>query len=405
MLIAAIIAEYNPFHNGHKYQIDELRKTLGDDTAIIAIMSGNFTQRGEPAIVDKLARAECAVNGGVNLVLELPFPYSMSSAELFARAGVLIAENLGVVDYLCFGSECGSINKLKRIADNASQPAFCKELNARLHSKSSSGCGYPVIFERVYREMYEEEFDADFFSPNNILAIEYLKSLASLPSRIKPITIKRFGMDYRSEVISDHTNQSATAIRHLIRNNDITAYNYVPYSTKSVLLREHELKRMPSDSGALDRAVIANFRMNPPVAECNIHDATGGLYNRLYAASMETSSISSLITATETKKFTRARICRAVWNAFFSVTSSDVKAPPAFTQVLAMDTIGRAVLKRIKKVSDFPVITKPSAYHKLDATVIRQKELSNRADSVYELTIEGSKTGYRPLKFSPFVKE
>ena len=152
MKIAAIITEYNPFHNGHEYQIKKTREILGEDTAIIAIMSGNFTQRGEPAIADKLVRARAAVECGVDLVLELPFPYSMTSAEFFARSGVRIAAKLGIVDYLVFGSECGDIELLSEIAENMMSESFLSELAKR--EKTDTHRGHAALCELVYKDMY-----------------------------------------------------------------------------------------------------------------------------------------------------------------------------------------------------------------------------------------------------------
>ena len=405
MKIAAVISEYNPFHDGHKYQIDEIKRIHGDNTAVIAIMSGNFTQRGELAIFDKHVRAKSAVYGGVNLVLELPFPYSMSSAEFFAKAGVYIADRLGVVNYLYFGSECGDIDKLTAIAQNISTATFTAELKKALQSRENQEIGYPAIMEAVYRKLFEDNQATSFFSPNNILAIEYIKALTAENSQIAPMTIKRIGAGYKESSITESRAQSATAIRELLRAGDKSAYNYMPNTVKNALSSYDDLNNIISNPSALDNAVIAKFRMNPPDAMCNIHDATGGLYNRLYAVSMKTNSISSLIAETETKKFTKARISRAVWNAFFSVTSSDLKANPVYTQVLAMDEVGQSVLKRIKKMSGFPVITKPASYRKYGDEVILRREFADRADSVYDLTLETRTDGLSPFTFTPFVKK
>ena len=405
MKIAVVISEYNPFHNGHKYQIDEIRKIHGDDTAVIAIMSGNFTQRGELAIFNKHIRAKAAIYGGVNLVLELPFPHSMSSAEFFAKAGVYIADSLGVVDYLYFGSECGDIEKLSEIARNLASDTFTSEIKTAINDRGNQEIGYPAIMESVYRKLFGDKLAAGFFSPNNILAIEYIKALTAMNSCVRPMTVKRVGAGYKQQDITESPEQSATAIRKLLRDGNETAYNYVPKNVKTILIQESATGDIISDPCALDNAVIAKFRMNPSDAECNIHDAAGGLYNRLYACGMRTNSISSLISEAETKKFTKARISRAVWNAFFSVTSSDLKANPAYTQVLAMDEIGQTVLKRIKKMSGFPVITKPASYRKYGDEVILRREISDRADSVYELTLKNRTDGLSPLTFTPFVKK
>ncbi len=401
MKTAAIITEYNPFHNGHEYQIKKTRELLGEDTAIIAIMSGNFTQRGEPAVTDKSYRARAAVECGVNLVLELPFPYSNSSAEFFAKGGIGIANSLGIVDYLVFGSECGNIDDLTEIARNMLSDNFLDAIKAN----ACDNIGYPKLCEKLYREFFSNELSADFFTPNNILAVEYIKALYFLNSNIKPITVKREGAGFDAAYTEGTIFQSATAIRSLIASNSASAFDYVPKKAKNIYIEAVTNGHLPTEMSLLDTAIITNFRLNPPKAECNIHDTAGGLYNRLYENSMTASTINSLVSMTETKKYTNSRIRRAIWNSYFGVTSSVVKAPPAYTQVLAMDTIGRSLLKEISKVSGFTVLTKPASYRDCSPSVIAQKELSDKADSIFDLARKMPISGNFPLTFTPYVKK
>ena len=405
MKVAAIISEYNPFHEGHKYQVDIIREILGSDTAIIAIMSGNFTQRGELAICDKTIRAKTAVECGVNLVLELPFPFSMSSAEFFAKSGVKIANEIGIVDYLVFGSESGDIRSLSDLATITLSSEYQLMLETLSEDNNFKEFGYPELCEIAMSRLYGKELSRDFFTPNNILSIEYIKAILSLGSHVEPLTIKREGAGYH-DVINPMVNfQSASAIRAEILENNISALNYLPQNAKATYLSALEEGKMPSDISRLDTAVISSFRLNSPSADVDIMDAAGGLYNRLCALSADATSISSLTALAETRKYTKARIRRAIWNTYFGVTSSEVRTLPAYTQVLAMDNVGRTLLKGLKKMSDFPVITKPSSYKELGEEVVRQKELSNKADSVYGLTQKNANSGRFPLTFTPFVKE
>ena len=405
MKVAAIIAEYNPFHNGHKYQVDKIREILGEDTAVIAIMSGNFTQRGEPAITDKTIRAKAAVMCGVNLVLELPFPFSMSSAEFFAKSGVRIANEIGVVDHLVFGSESGDVRELSDIASIMASSEYQLTLEAMRDNSKYREYGYPELCELALTKLYGKEIKISPLSPNNILAIEYIKALRAMGSRISPLTIRREGAGYNDIINPMAEFQSASAIRDELLSRGNSALDYVPKNAKEVYLKAIENGKMPSNAARLDLAVISSLRLNSPSAVVDIHDAKGGLYNRLCDMSAEATGISSLTHLTETKKYTKARIRRAIWNTYFGVTSSDVKRLPLYTQVLAMDEIGRSVLKRIKKMSDFPVITKPSSYKDYGFEVISQKELSNKADSVYGLTLENANSGRFPLTFTPFVRK
>jgi len=404
MKIAAIIAEYNPFHNGHKYQLDKARELLGEDTAIIAVMSGNYTQRGEIAIADKTVRAKAAVDSGVNLVLELPFPYSMSSAEFFASAGVHIVNSLGVVDYLVFGSESGDADKLSLVADAMLSSEFSNILSELSENDEYKNSGYPTLCEEAYKKLTGCSA-SELFAPNNILAFEYIKALKRENSKITPIAIKREGAGYSSEDILDTPFQSATAIRRLLENECNSAYEYIPKSARSAFEAAKLQGKFPADISKLDSAIISFFRLNSSAREANFHDAGGGLYNRLCDMSAEATSISSLTSMTETKKYTKARIRRAILYSYLGVTSSDVRTLPRYTQVLALDGVGRLLLKRIKKVNGIKVFTKPSAYRDSESDIISQKELSHRADAVYGLTQKNAYSGRFPITFTPYVKK
>ncbi|MBQ1260910.1 MAG: nucleotidyltransferase family protein [Clostridia bacterium] len=404
MLTVAIISEYNLFHKGHEHQIREIRRELGEDTRIIAIMSGNYTQRGQLAVADKFVRAKAALMCGVNLVLELPFPFSMSSAEFFARSAVKIADSIGVVDYLSFGSETGDIDALIRVKKNTERDEFQDRFKAALDAPKSAGVGYAQLCESVYRDCFGKS-EVDLTAPNNILALEYVKALSYHKSPIKPHTVKRAGGGYNDELISGEELQSATAIRTILKNDVYSALEYVPENAKNVFLEAYNDKSLPCDESRLDAAVIASFRLNSPGAECDVHDALGGLYNRLRGASFEANSISSLLRLTETKKFTRARIRRAIWYSYFGVTSSDVRALPEYTQLLATDKCGQGILREIKKVGCIPILTKPSATEKLSEAARLQKQLSDRADSVFQLTKNKSVSGNYSLTCTPFVKK
>ena len=221
MKTVAIIAEYNPFHNGHKYQIDKIREILGEDVAIVAIMSGNYTQRGEFSIADKTVRAKIAVLCGADLVLELPFPFSSSSAEFFARSGVKIATEIGA-DYLAFGSETGDIELITSVADTMMSDAFIATFDAIKANKDYASLGYAQMLEKAYNAVTNGKLDFDMTGSNNILALEYVKAIKYFGSNIIPMTIKREGADYKSTDINNvHPYQSATSLRsELYKNNN-----------------------------------------------------------------------------------------------------------------------------------------------------------------------------------------
>lgn len=401
MKTVAVICEYNPFHSGHEYHLRKIREDLGDDTAIIAVMSGNFTQRGDLAIADKALRAKAALLGGANLVLELPFPYSMSSAELYAAGAVSLIDSLGLVDILSFGSESGDVSRLSADVDIMLSEQYKITFDSLSRSKEYEGVGYPSVCEAAFKRTSGY---SPLTRPNDLLALEYIKAARLINSKLEFHTVKRIGADYNEESIVDAHHQSATAIRAAVLSKDITALEYVPDFEKKMLLEAIKDGQFPCDSERLATAVISSFRLNSPEHSTDIHDASGGLYNRIKSASLDASTISQLVNLSQTKKYTTARIRRAIWYSFLGVTSSMVKSKPLYTQLLATDDVGRDRLKKIKKHGKIQVLTKPADTDSLSETALTQKLFSDRADSVFQLTKPNPPSGAYSLKFTPFVK-
>ena len=265
--------------------------------------------------------------------------------------------------------------------------------------------GYPRLVSLAYSECFDEKLGRDFFKPNNILALEYIKALSARKSRILPHIVLRCGAGYSEEKIVDSEHQSATAIRDEIRKDFHSALNFIPDTTKDTILNAYDKMEFPTSAERLSSAVISNLRLNSPEDVSDIHDTQGGLYNRLYENSFKVGNIQNLITLTETKKYTRARIRRAVWYSFFGVTSSKVKELPEYTQILAMDSVGQKILKEAKKMTDFPILTKPSSYEFLSEKGRCQKELSDKADSIFALSKPTVSDGKLSLKTTPYIKK
>ena len=397
MITVAVICEYNPFHKGHEYQFRKIREEFGEDTAIVAIMSGNYTQRGEVAFAPKEVRAKCAILGGADLVLELPFPFSSSNAEIFARSGVKIANELGFVDYLSFGSESGDVSELERAANIYISPEFKTAFEEASKDKK---LGYPEIMEKAFHLISGTDIN---FTPNNILGIEYIKAIITLNSSIKPHTVKRLGAGYNCHSITDEVYQSASAIRSVI--DDESALNFVPDNTRDVVRSAIENGDAPAKTDNLSAPIISFFRLNPTSPKADVLDAGDGLYNRIRNASFDANDISSLIELSAAKNYTKARIRRAILNSFFGVTSSDAGNLPKYTQVLAMNKVGMQLLKKTRESSEFRILTKPSAFDSFPDEIISQKLLSDRADSIYELAKPLPKSGRSSLRLTPFVKK
>ncbi len=404
MATVAIISEYNPFHTGHEYQLAEIRRAFGENTEIIAIMSGNYVQRGETAIADKTLRARAALEAGVNLILEIPFPFSMSSAEFYAKSGVGIANALGVVDYISFGSELGDIDELVRIADGMLTDKYATAFS-ELQNSDEKNIGYACLCEMAYKTAFGNSCASALSSPNNILAIEYIKALRLTGSSIKPHTVRRMGAGYSDSEIKDAPYQSATAIRALASSDPHSALEFLPNSTKSIFREAILDGKFPCDGEKLSSVILSSFLLNDPSVSENIHDAKGGLYHRLRSSSCDATSISELIKLTETKKYTNARIRRAIYYSFFGVTSSEVKELPRYTQLLACDKVGCGILKRIRKSCNLPILTKPSATEGLDETALRQKSLADKADAIFGITLPKPREFSAAVTFTPFVKK
>ena len=328
----------------------------------------------------------------------------MSSAEIFARAAVHIIKSIKVIDYISFGSECGDVTALSKISENMLKKEYCEAFAELSSDPESKNLGYPALSEAAYKKAFSEDVSL-FKEPNNILAIEYIKAIRLLNAPIKIHTVKRLGAAYLSKQITSETHQSAMSIRSALLSGDKSYTNAIPEAMKNSFDENLSKNEFPTNESKLASAVISHFRLNSREDDNIIFDARGGLYNRLKNASIEAYDIPTLVSNTETKKFTNARIKRAIWYSFFGVTSSEVKDLPRFSQVLALDKKGRALLKSIKLKSDFPLITKPSADTSLDKNAKKQKLRLDIADSIFQLAKPKNVSGADALRRTPFVKK
>ncbi|MDT8716459.1 nucleotidyltransferase [Clostridium sp. 19966] len=366
MRISAIVSEYNPLHAGHKYHIEKTKEITQCD-AVICIMSGNFVQRGEPAIIDKWHRAEMSLNEGIDLVIELPCIYSLASAELFAMGAIKILNKLSVVNYLCFGSESGNVNKLKKIAYILhSEP---EEFKVNLKKNLSYGMSFPSAREKSlfhYLSNNENLIDDDLSnvlkSSNNILGIEYCKSLIRSSSNITPYTIERIGSDYNSEEIQK-TFSSATAIRKYIKNKNVKEVE--PYLTKVSLNMIRELINKDYDFAFSEK--IFDFIKYKMLTEKyptikNLPDCSEGLDNRIYSSLVNSASLAELINNTKTKRYTYTRISRLLHQYFIGFETFDIQkiinSDIDYIRVLGLNTKGAEILKKLKQNTNINIINK-----------------------------------------------
>lgn len=411
MKTVAIISEYNPFHLGHAHHLQKIREEIGENTAIVAIMSGNYTQRGELAIADAYLRAKTAVDAGIQLVLKLPFPFSASSAERFASAGVSMAERIGIVDFLSFGSESGDLALLSTIAERMNSAVYQKELfNLQKNAKDRS-FGHPKQAALLYGELFGNDCNDVFSQPNNLLALEYLCALQRLKANIQPHTIKRSGSAFLATELKVGDLPSARAIRQHWTSKSNTydllfeeTKAFLPQSSHSAYQHAISAHEMPTDSNRLSNVVLAFLRNILPKPNVIPADGNGGLYRRVQKAAMNAKSIEEVIQLSCTKKYTAARIRRLVLYALLGITSSEFDVEPQYAQILAMDELGQHLVKEIKKKGSIEILTKPADYMSLSPAACRQAETDFRADELFQLAKPVVMQGGESFRRTPYLK-
>lgn len=381
MQVTAVIAEYNPFHNGHKYHIEEtLKKT--DNSCIMAIMSGNFVQRGEPALLDKRERAKIALMNGADLVVELPVPWATASAERFARGAVYIAHQAGIVDNLSFGCEDDDIVVLQQIARIANDKVYSREIKDYYDEHM---CSYPEARAAVISKILGKDCSEIMMKPNNILAIEYLKALMSFKSDIKPVGIQRSATGHDSALISGNIT-SAMNIRNLVRTNkDYTGF--VPKNSLEVFNENIEKGTFPSLYLNLETAVLAHLRKMQPSDFIGTPDVAEGIEHRIIEAVKTSVSLNEIFDKVKTKRYTHARIRRIILSSFLGITTEDVVSLPPYIRVLGLNDNGRMMLREMKNKYFVPVIMKYGDVKYLDDSAKRVFAIESTATDLYNLSL------------------
>lgn len=337
MKIIGIICEYNPLHLGHKKQMDRIRAHFGSDCAIVCLMSGNFVQRGAPAIVDKSFRAKAALAAGADLVLELPVEYALSSAEGFAAGGVSILG--GFCDYLCFGAEDADENALMATAAALLSPEFPPLLRSAL----DQGCSFPVARQQALTQMGLD--GALVTSPNNILAVEYCKAMLDQGCAMKPFPIHRGGSYH--DALPDDENPSATALRRLMLGGQAWT-RWVPDAVHPIF-QDAPLHALQAG----ERAILAKLRTMSDTEFEVLPYGSEGLWRKFMHACRKYATVEEILTATKSKRYTRTRLDRMMMCAFLGLTEEDLRSPALYTRILAFNDTGREILKTAKKSGVF----------------------------------------------------
>ena len=371
--IIGIAAEYDPFTNGHADHIRRTRLAAGEDCAVVSVMSGSFTQRGEPACVGKFARAKAAVAGGADLVLELPADFALASAERFAVGAASVLAALGCVDMMSFGSESGDAAELAETAAVLLDPA----MDALIRDELSRGASYAVARQRAAEKLAGRKLPA-LERPNDILAVEYIKALRRLGSGIEPLALLREG----AHDADDPRFPSASVLRAALRRGE-SIEGMTPPVCAEIIRAETASGREPVSPEALGTAALAVLRRMQLPDFLALPDAGDGLAERMLKAASKARTLAELYELTKTRRLAMSRIRRAAMSALLGMTAESRAASPGYIRVLAANEKGRAVLK--KKTRRLPLITKAASAKKLEGDALREFLLDVRASDLRSL--------------------
>lgn len=394
MKTVGLITEYNPFHNGHAYHIEKAKMLTGADRVIV-VMSGDFVQRGAPAVMPKHLRAESALLSGASLIIELPVCFATGSAEYFAQGSISLLNQLGCIDSVCFGSECGDLHLLKEIAQILTDEPM--EYQTALKQALKEGASFPAARQEALN-IYSDKYSEILASPNNILGIEYLKALAKIHSKMEPLTIKRIGAGYHDMNI-DGQFSSATAIR-----SDIYQLADTNFSSESISLT-HIQTQVPSSCHELmkknyqtrypvkadDFSLLLKAKLLSETAGSLSHylDMSPELANRILRLRNDYLIFEQFCDLLKTKELTRSRISRSFIHVLLGITNdwlTAMKAPAPYARILGFRRDHADLLGILKRTSDIPLITSPARAVLAD-TAYQMLELDIYASDLYESVI------------------
>ncbi|MBR5381569.1 MAG: nucleotidyltransferase family protein [Oscillospiraceae bacterium] len=393
MKIAGIVCEYNPFHAGHARHIEETRRALPPDAGVVCVMSGSFTQRGSPAVFRKHVRAKAAVLGGADLVLELPLPWALSSAERFAFGGVSLLDKLGVCTHLSFGSECGDLEALNKAAAAASS----EEGKKRTLENLGRGVSYAAARAEAMKALGAD--GSVFSEPNDTLAVEYLRALHAVGSPMAPLAVRRAGDRHDAP-----DGLSGRALRErLCAGEDISPF--VPPEAMRLYAGELDAGRAPVVPEAMEAAVLARLRSMTDEEFAALPDATEGLDRRFMRAARTEPDILSFLAAVKTKRYALSRLRRMLCCAYLGVRAGDADGTPPYARVLAANGKGTEILAEAARRGKLPVLTKPAEVRSMDARAQRIFGLEAHATDLFSLAFPNvsERRGGQEWRLSPII--
>jgi len=377
MKLAAIVCEYNPFHKGHQYHIEETKRKTGCD-GIVAVMSGNFVQRGEGALFSKETRAKAAVLGGADLVLELAPYFAVQSAEAFSLGALKIITSIPEIKYLSFGAEEENIDILKKAASILTDEP--QSYKTALKEELDKGISYPTARQKALLKIGENDAAKALSSPNNILGVEYLKALKKFKSDIVPIAVKRVGAAHDSKAAGDMV--SASYLREAYLKGDKIAFENGIFG-ESISLSS-ALSKIAFEKMILSRIITMSEEELKEISE-----VSEGLENRIKKAVKEANSLEELAERVKTKRYTMSKVRRILLCAGLGIKKEELYVLPPYAKILAFNENGQKILNKIKKTADIPIIKNMTALKKLsDKNLLKQYERETELDRLYRLYTE-----------------
>ncbi len=400
----AVICEYNPLHNGHAYHISRIREEIGDQGCIIGIMSGNFTQRGEPAIIPKYERALAAVKSGMDIVVELPFPFSSAYAETFADGGVYIAERLRA-STLSFGSECGDLATLEYLADISLSDKFISAYESNREFRGSAS---------FYETLTAVAGISHSIKPNDILGIQYIRSIRRHRYRIKPSVILRNGAGYNEASLNDCSRDneknekftSARAIRDFLKNGRDSfekLEEYMPDIMCEFLKNSIRNGEFIIGYKNIENVIMTHFRLMPGLAFTEIADVPSGFSKRLHDAALHSSCFDEMCRTLCNRSFTMSRLLRIILYCMTGVKKTDMDTGIiSYVNLLATNDNGRKYMADLRRQNGF-ILTKPSDCRFLFPGSERQTALAESADALYTAMMPKCRDAGYFMRKKPYI--
>jgi len=376
MSVYGIVAEYNPFHNGHFYQINEIKKNI--ENKVVVVMSPNVVQRGDFAVFDKWLRCEAAIKCGADLVLELPSVYAMSTAEKFAFGSISILNALNCVDYLSFGSETANLDSLLKAAEMLEN----EKTDTRIKELLKSGITYAKARSMAVEEQ-DERISRLLSNPNDILAVEYIKQLKRLNSKITPMPLLRVGSYHDAEA----PNGEFASASYLRDNLSIeTIKSHTPKAAFEIFSKELENGNFSQGAAALEKALILKILNTEPEKLAELADVSEGLENRIIKAAQKAQNLEELCELIKTKRYTMARIRRILMSVLLSFPSASNIPEPQYIRILGANENGKKLISK----GSLPVLTSLSRAEELGDKAKELCQIEVSSTTAFNLTLKNA---------------